>query len=166
MAAGSTYTPIATTTLVSTATSFTFSSISSSYTDLVLVCTYFKSATNTLGIQVNGDTTTKYSQTTLFGDGTTAYSLRESAADTWYPMDGSSVSTSNPNIYIANFQNYSNTTTYKTMIGRGGVASNATGADVGLWRSTSAINSITINTRGIGTINANTTFTLYGIAAA
>jgi hypothetical protein len=161
----STYTPIATQTLASAAASVTFSSIPQGYTDLVLVCTYFKSASNTLGIQVNGDTTTKYSQTTLFGNGTTSYSLRESTSETWYPMDGSSLSTSNPNMYIANFQNYSNTTTYKTMISTGGVASNASGADVALWRSTSAINSITINTRGFGNIDANSTFTLYGIQA-
>lgn len=166
MAVGATYEPIATTTLGSAAASYTFSSIPSTYTDLVLVCAYFKSATNTLGIYVNGDTANNYSQTTLFANGTIVYSLRESNVPNWYCVDGSGANTTNPNLYIANFQNYANTTTYKTMIGRGGVASDATGTDVGLWRSTSAINSITLTTRTFGNINSNSTFTLYGIAAA
>lgn len=164
--ASSTYTPIATTTLSSAAATYTFSSIPSTYTDLVLICSYFKSATNTLGGYVNGDTGSNYSQTTLFGSGTTAYSLRETSATTWYFVDGAASSTTNPNIYILNFQNYSNTTTYKTVIGKGGEAANGAGADACLWRSTAAINSITITTRGFGNLNTGSTFTLYGIAAA
>lgn len=166
MAAGSTYTPIATTTLGSAVASYNFASISGAYTDLVLVCTYFKSAANVLGFQVNGDTANNYSNTTVFGNGSTTTSLRETNVDSTYCLDGSSASTTNPNIYIANFQNYSNTTTYKTILGRGGVASSAVGADVCLWRSTAAITSILVTARGLGTISTGTTLTLYGIAAA
>jgi hypothetical protein len=162
-----TYEAIQTTTLGSSAATVTLGSISGAYTDLVLVCTYTKSATNTAGIYVNGDDASAfYSQTTMFGTASTAYSIRESNGPVWYMLDGSAASISNPNIYIAQFQNYSNTTTFKTMIGKGGVGSNAAGADVCLWRNTDAITSITFSSRGIGTISAGSTFTLYGILAA
>jgi hypothetical protein len=43
---------------------------------------------------------------------------------------------------------------------------NEVSAAVGLWRSTSAINSITILTSNAATFPTSTTFTLYGIEAA
>jgi hypothetical protein len=59
--------------------------------------------------------------------------------------------------------NYSNSTTYKTILGRSNAATSGTSAAVGLWRSTSAINSIEI---GTVSFTAGSTFSLYGIAAA
>lgn len=66
-----------------------------------------------------------------------------------------------------NFQNYSNTTTFKTMIGRNGAAAFDVEASVQLWRSTSAINTLQLFA-GQGGINftSGSTFTLYGITAA
>jgi hypothetical protein len=58
--------------------------------------------------------------------------------------------------------NYSNTTTYKTIIARGSGASNEVKAQVNLWRSTSAITSITVYAGG-GNFNSGASFTLYGI---
>jgi hypothetical protein len=67
---------------------------------------------------------------------------------------------------IINIQNYASTSTYKTSIARG---SNAAGGDVtasvNMWSSNSAITSLRLYT-GSGNINAGSTFTLYGIAAA
>lgn len=165
MAAGSTYTPIATQTLSSSAASVTFSSISGAYTDLVLVCSYIKSTTANARIQVNGNTATNYSNTALYGDGTTAASGRDSSVSYYYLTSQYTASTTNPTIGIVNFMNYSNTTTYKTIISRGGVASTGTDATVGLWRSTAAITSIELNT-ATGTFSTGSTFTLYGIARA
>jgi hypothetical protein len=76
------------------------------------------------------------------------------------------------NIFITDFQNYSNTTTNKTWIGRMG-SGNQTSAIVNLWRSTSAINTIAIAESGdggsgsfnYGNMLSGTTFTLYGIKA-
>ena len=62
-------------------------------------------------------------------------------------------------------QNYANTTTYKTMISRASDATQNAIAYVGLWRSTSAINSITLSVSA-GTFAIGSTFTLYGIKAA
>ena len=66
---------------------------------------------------------------------------------------------------IVQFQNYSNTTTYKTVLSRGNNASNLVEAFVGLWRSTSAITAIDIKTQS-GNFSIGSTFTLYGIKAA
>jgi hypothetical protein len=59
MAAGNTYTPIVTNTLSSATSSVTFSSISGSYTDLVLVIAYKAATTNypTLRLSFNGSAT-------------------------------------------------------------------------------------------------------------
>jgi hypothetical protein len=64
-----TYTPIATTTLGTAAASVTFSSISGSYTDLVLIIAGVQSVADVPYIQFNSDTATNYSRTQLSGDG-------------------------------------------------------------------------------------------------
>jgi hypothetical protein len=67
---------------------------------------------------------------------------------------------------IHNIQNYSNTTTFKTTVRRGGsTGSGMPQAEVGLWRNTSAISTILL-TAGSGNFGVGTTFTLYGIKAA
>ena len=66
---------------------------------------------------------------------------------------------------IAQFQNYSNTTTYKTMLSRANAAGYVQ-ARVNLWRSTSAINTIKISGQSGMTFNTGCTFTLYGILSA
>jgi hypothetical protein len=170
MAAGSTYSPIATTTLGSAAASYTFSSIPSTYTDLILIGQFYETAgNNNANIQVgNGsiDTATNYSMTNLRGTGTTAYSARSTSSTLIYwDYTGAGASTGTG---IIHFQNYSNTTTYKTCLLRydnGGASFGGSNAAVGLWRSTSAINTIKINADAT-TFPAGSTFTLYGIAAA
>lgn len=161
-----TYEPIATTTLGSAQASVTFSSISGSYTDLVLVTnTYLSSSSQSGNITYNGDTGTNYSVTFLGGNGSSASSSRSSTRAN-LPLDlGYGYSSSNFGVYTVHIQNYTNTTTFKTMISRGGQAGISTNATVGLWRSTSAITSITCGTSG-GNYVAGSTFTLYGIKAA
>lgn len=164
MPAGSTYTPIATTTLGSAQANVTFSSISGAYTDLVLVAQPLKSTAGggTVRLQLNSDTGTNYSFTRLFQENNTTYSDRGSNSAFFTAFwNGDSVG----NTLIFNFQNYSNTTTNKTIIGRSGNASAITGALVSLWRNTAAINTIYVYNDG-GNFSAGSTFTLYGIAAA
>lgn len=166
-----TYEPIATTTLGSDVTSYTFSSIPNTYTDLVLVATPSVTTGNeNLGIRVgNGsaDTGSNYSVTVLTGNGTSAASDRNSN-QTSFLADyyGSMGTTLNNYPHIFNFMNYANTTTNKTIIGRANRADSGTDAIVGLWRSTSAINVIYIFGRGGATLKTGSTFTLYGIKAA
>jgi hypothetical protein len=165
-----TYTPIATQTLGSAAGSVTFSSIPATYTDLVLVTNFQQaSGSTTCAIRFNGDTGTNYSMTVLSGSGVGAVSARSSSVDLIYVPYWSN--TANTPIFSThNIMNYSNTTTYKTVITRFGStrasdSSMATVAEVDLWRSTSAINSIEVFGRSVN-FNAGSTFTLYGIKAA
>jgi len=166
MAAGSTYTPIATTTLGSAAATVTFSSISSSYTDLVLIVNMSSTtnAANYLYMQYNGDTGSNYSTTIVGGDGATAVSVRF-ANRTNFNIDYSATPKTERGNRIINIMNYANTSTYKTGIVRSTRAGGGTDAIVGLWRSTAAINEIKL-TCDSDTFATGSTFTLYGIAAA
>lgn len=163
-----TYEPIATNTLGSAAASVTFSSIPATYTDLVLVITPIVTAATTFGMQYNGVTTgTPYSTTILYGDGTSATSARTSNENVIRISYGATSRTTNSGNIIVNIMNYANTTTYKTNLSRDNIASEATGAQVSLWRSTAAINQIVISPNSGGTIiNTGSTFTLYGIKSA
>lgn len=164
MAAGSTYTPIATTTLASAATSYTFSSIPSTYTDLVLIADMSATgSTNYPSIRLNGDTAGNYSRTYINGDGTTATSSRN--GETYMTVFGNQITATRTN-FIMHFMNYANTTTYKTALSRKNDTGNIMGATVHLWRSTSAISSILITSQTADTFKIGTMFTLYGITAA
>jgi hypothetical protein len=169
MAAGGTYEPIATTTLGSASNSVSFSSISGSYTDLILVATG-KNSTGFDGIDIrvgNGslDTGSNYSQTMLNGNGSSAQSSRDSSATSMTNMGITSSSTEQVSIY--HFMNYSNTTTYKTVLARSNVTDFRVAAIIGLWRSTSAINTIQLRSDNASyNFTTGSTFTLYGIAAA
>ena len=166
MAAGATYEPIATTTLVSATNLVSFTSISGSYTDLVFVFTGTNAtSSNGMRVRVNGDTGSNYSFTQLYGDGSTTGSARsatETSASLFVDV-GASQATG-----IAHFQNYSNSTTYKTILSRGSAANTTADTSVGLWRNTAAITSMEFRLTGNATSNFATgsTFTLYGIAAA
>jgi len=165
MAAGITYTPLATTTLGSNTASVTFSSIPSTYTDLVLICSTASATAggNELNCQVNSDTGSNYSFTYVLGNGSSAASGRGSNQTRWAPGE-QSASFENPTLMY--FFNYSNTTTYKTMLSRRNTVSNLTSAFVNLWRSTSAINSIYLYNASGHLFLSGSTFTLYGIKAA
>ena len=157
-----TYTPIATQTLGSAASSVTFSSISGTYTDLRII--YATTASGDAGnyLRFNSDTGSNYSRTGLYGNGSSAGSNRDTNATGIYgPFTMSSAITSN----TIDIMNYSNTTTNKTCLVRAGAANNSTLASVGLWRSTAAITSVSITCDGAN-FTSGSTFTLYGIKAA
>ncbi len=158
----STMTPIATQTIASNVSSVTFSSIPQTYTDLVLICyAISNTGTNDIGITFNGDTGSNYSRTFMGGNGSSAYSGRNTSVTVGYGMFFSTAGVQG-NI---NIMNYSNATTYKTMMIRAGQAADSTAAAVDLWRSTAAISSVTL-TAMANSIAAGSTFTLYGIKAA
>ncbi len=168
MAAGITYTPIASTTLNTTASSVTFSSISGSYTDLVAVVVGINSGTGYGEVWArvgNGsvDSGSNYSRTVLRGNGSSGSSFR-TTNETYIYMDNAFAGSGNGNL-IMNFQNYSNTTTNKTILIRSNGAGNHVNAQVELWRSTSAIDIITFYPDS-GSFQSGSVFSLYGITAA
>lgn len=160
----STYTPIATTTLGSASASVTFSSISGSYTDLVLIVAGSKSGSGSADVvwQANGNTGSNYSQTAIYGAGTVAESDRGSnATGARAGRIGASQS-----ISVLNFFNYSNTTTNKTCVARGSVADSLVISQVSLFRNTSAITSLSFTLATGDNFASGCVFTLYGIKAA
>lgn len=154
-----TYEKIATNTLSSSQSSITFSSISGSYTDIVVIIDGVSSAGGELRFQFNGSGT-GYSFTQLYGAGGSAGSSRDSGRSTG--RIGSTRTTRNTT--IGHIMNYSNTTTYKTVISRDGTSDVITQAFVNLWQNTAAITSI-VFTPETGTFSSGTVFTLYGIKA-
>ncbi len=164
-----TYDKIASTTLSSTQSDVTFSGISGSYTDLVLVCQPITTASYaTTYIQFNNDTGSQYSWTNAGGDGSSSYAGRASNV-TFARLDNGTYSTNiNDHNIIANFNSYSNTAFEKTFYSRASGAGTDQGAEmiVGLWRSTSAITSIKIYPSGGTTWASGSTFTIYGILKA
>lgn len=162
----STYEPLATTTLGSAAASVTFSSISGSYTDLVLVSNLYGNggAANVL-VRFNSDTGSNYSSTTITGNGSAASSFRNTSTDSIFMINSGSSLNGAWGTFIMSVNNYSNATTYKTALARFGAAGNEVTSTIGLWRNTSAINAIEIRTSS-NTYLAGSTFTLYGIKAA
>jgi len=161
-----TYEPIATTTLGSATNTVTFSSISGSFTDLI--CIMNLGVTNTFyapRIRFNSDTGSNYSDTILSGNGSTATSERHTNATSILGSSTGYTGNSLSVTFIFTVNNYANTTTYKTAIGRSSSSNNEASAFVGLWRNTAAINSMTFFV-GAGNFMTGSTFTLYGIASA
>ena len=165
-----TYEPIATTTTTTASPAITFSSISGTYTDLVLVISIRANSTPTsfgTGIRFNSDTGSNYSRTLVYGSGSSATSVRTTNQDRIFFSAGPTAANTF-NIIRLNIMNYSNSTTYKTVIARNDDIADVTSATAALWRNTNAITSITItpyddNATGFAT---GCTFTLYGIKAA
>jgi hypothetical protein len=160
-----TYDKIATYTAPSPQSSYTFTTISQAYTDLVLVYNGTVTVTGKdIRWQFNGDTGGNYSYTYINGNGSTAASGRL-ANSSYIPSYATVGSSANPATILFHVMNYSNTTTYKTALMRASDAGAELNAYVGLWRNTAAITSIKIfpNTDNFST---GSTFTLYGIKAA
>jgi|694.fasta_scaffold98158_3 hypothetical protein len=160
----STYEPIATSTLSSTASIITFSSISGTYTDLVLVVSCLDNGASRTRLRLNGDSATNYSRINLVGNGVNPNSYSASNETLFDLSVAAGTSSTNPTAQIISINNYSNTTTNKTILSRYSLASGAVEAMVGLYRSTAAITSVSYFT--LGTMQIGTTATLYGIKAA
>jgi hypothetical protein len=133
----------------------TFSSIPSTYTDLrfIFVCGVGGAITS---MRYNGDTGSNYHSVLAWAQGTTATTARYSIGYTFaIPPGGSQQIQQRIDI-----NSYSNSTTYKTSMSRVDVFSTSTTFGIQLWKSTSAINSVSL-------VNSGTfdsyVITLYGI---
>jgi len=162
-----TYEPIATTTLGSAASSITFSSITSAYTDLRIIMNVAGGgSSNFVQIRFNSDATSNYSRTSLIADGSTVTSTRASATNGLLNVAASG--SVQPELILADIFSYSNTSVYKTWLSSDNSDANGSGnvgRIVGLWRSTAAIDTILLQ-GNTGNFAAGTTATLYGILKA
>lgn len=163
MAAAQTYEPIATNTLSSNTNTVTFSSIPQTYTDLIIVFNGSNTTSADFRIQVGNssvDTGTNYSRTFIFGYSGGIVASRDTNNNFW-----TASSYTNRGNAIIQIMNYSNTTTNKTSLIRNDISTDISYASVNLWRSTSAINIITLS-QPTHNFTSGSIFTLYGIKAA
>ena len=166
MAAGPTYEKIQSSTLASAVATVTFTSISGDYTDLVVIINAANTSVDANAyLLINNDTGTNYSRTNLLGNGSVATSNKASSQDNLWITPTIGTGTNFGTNWILSFQNYSNTTTNKTIIYRGNQASGGLATVAGLWRDTAAITRLDILTQGTAW-KVGSTFTLYGIKAA
>lgn len=161
--ATNTYVALQTQVLGSAAASVTLSPIPSGYTDLLIVVASSNSTNTDTYIRFNGDSSSAYSSTYIRGDGSSAYSGRRSSFNRIL-IEENGTGTGQMVTKIA-VQNYSNSTTYKTILSRADAASNGTSAVVGLWSNTAAITSILIGSDS-GNFQTGSTFTIYGLLAS
>lgn len=163
-----TYEPIATTTLGSATGTITFSSIPSTYTDLILVASLIPASGAYHYLRINGDTSSNYSHTRITGSGSAAQSARSGFNNEGFvAFDYNTNNYSKPVLYKLQFLNYAGST-FKTYFAEASMDTNGSGTvirTVGLWRSTSAITTLAL-VQATGTWSAGSTATLYGIARA
>jgi hypothetical protein len=157
-------------TLASAAASIEFTSIPQTFTDLVLLVSgrgNSGTGSTQLQIQFNSTGSSQYSDRTLGGSGSAAYSSSRSSQNviftTIIPLASYTSNTfSNGSIYIPNYTAAVN----KSVSIDGVLENNATAANaeivVGLWANTAAIT--TINLQAGGTqFDTGSTVSLYGI---
>lgn len=182
MSKTATYALIASQTLGSATATVTFTSIPGTYTDLILQSSIRAdvSTFNNMNypiLRFNGDSTSGlYSVTNLYarntGGGNTAASTRSSGQNE-INLGGVATSAMASGIFSTHqiqLQDYANTSTNKTVLGRIGTGGNLTALDgvwasVGLWRNTNAITSLSLTGTSSGLFQIGSTFRLYGIQA-
>jgi hypothetical protein len=160
----STYTPITTTVLTSTASSVTFNSIPQNYTDLrIVISAKMNTTTGQLYMLFNGDGGTNYSRTMVWNNGTSYGSNRDSTYSTLNIDYYGIVSTDRFNTQILDLMQYSNTNITKNCLFRNVNTEYGNDVVAGLWNNTNAITQIVIYASQ--TLAIGSTFSLYGIAA-
>jgi hypothetical protein len=170
-----TYTLISSNVLASSAASVTFSAIPATYTDLVLRCSLRNNISETypalVRLTFNGDTSSLYSSTIIYGQDGSAGSFRESSAARIGAYANNSANStantfSNVEIYIPSY-----TVSQSKVVSINEVAeNNATTAAIidavaGLYRSNTAITSLTLTSRDTSSFVSGSSFYLYGISS-
>tara|TARA_R110000868_G_scaffold201379_1_gene448948 strand:- start:1050 stop:1556 length:507 start_codon:yes stop_codon:yes gene_type:complete len=166
----STYEPIATVTTSGTTNVITFSSIPNTYTDLRLICNFTSDGTFSHRIQFNSDTASNYANT-LMVNNSGAVQINEAVGARW-ASNSVGVDPTIPSMAIIDIFGYANTSLNKAFLSQGaGSYYTTTGGyaeiNVGLWRSTAAINTLKLLWSAGGyNFKAGSIFALYGIKAA
>jgi hypothetical protein len=173
MAAGPTYELIATTTLSSNENEITFSSIPGTYTDLVFVVQAQSnsggSSVNGMRCRINGNAGNNYSYTSISGAGGSVTSGRETNVDYFIPGEITQTSNDSRSLCIFTIMSYTNTNIFKSILSRGNT-NVQTNANIGLYRSTSAVTSVSISRNffvdSVSKVKSGSIVSLYGIKSA
>jgi len=161
-----TYTPLATITLTSAASSISFSSIPATYRDLIVVASNLNVVSGTSGLRIrfNSDTVSTYETVHMAGSGTAAASFTSGGGGFGQLQGASGIGISTNNITIVNIMDYSTTNKHKSWLTRTNQANDNVEASAGRWPSTAAINNCTI-IAGPNAFAIGSTFSLYGVIA-
>jgi len=155
-----TYTPLATVTLGTAASSVTFSSIPATYRDLILVFVGVFSTAQNPTVRFNGDTTTSYSLVRMLNDGNTPIS----SANTENSLYVGNALTTTPAQIQVQLMDYSTTDKHKTALVNHSIGGTTTMRIADRWANTAAVTTISWSV-ATGTMNAGTTLNLYGVIA-
>jgi hypothetical protein len=156
-----TYTPLATVTLGSSASSVTFSNIPATYRDLILVPRWIGTGGVALRIRPNSDSGNATS-VNMRGNGSTTGSGTGTTIEFAYADGGGDY------VGTVQFMDYSATDKHKTVLTRSSngdlSGTNYVWAFAARWASTSAMTSLVL-IQSSGNIAAGSTFNLYGVIA-
>jgi hypothetical protein len=161
-----TYTPLATVTLGSSASSVTFSSIPATYRDLIIVVNAQCDGLGAANYRANGDSGSNYPYVTLRNNGSTPSS--GSGTFTQFVAQDASATSGTRIMSVFQIMDYSATDKHKTGLARASYNQNSNGADVTeanavRWANTAAINSLQVLSSN--PFVAGSTFNLYGVIA-
>ena len=164
-----TYTLISSITVGAAVASVEFTSIPSTYTDVVVVgsCRLAR-ATNggQLNVNFNGSSA-NLSGKDLYGNGSTTSSNSSGSEVALVPGANTTASTfSNFQLYVPNYAGSTNKSWSSDFTSENNATAGYDGFVAGLWSSTAAINAIKFLDNGAGNIDVNSTFYLYGVKNA
>lgn len=162
----SAWTPLANLTLGSAATTVTFSSISGSYRDLVLVVAGGSNSYSAFEIKFNGSSA-NYTYAGMETNGGSSAYVPSGAATALvgnYNYWVEDIGTSNTTYQFQVFD-YAQTSKHKSTLYRVSAAATGVGAYFGRWADTSAVTSIAVGRAAGNTWRTGTTFALYGVSA-
>lgn len=156
-----TYTPLATVTLASTASSVTFSSIPATYRDLILVVNASSSIQTELFLRLNSDTGSNYNTVRMQGNGSiTGSASTANATGARLNGNGDIMTTLSFNALIQ-FLDYSATDKHKSGLSRTNSA-NGVDACAFRWANTNAVSTV-LAYPATGTFSSGSTFNLFGV---
>jgi len=158
------------------AASIDFSSIPSTYTDLVLKGSTRISTSNNydgIFIKVNNSTAFQYADRTLYGNGSSAASIFNVVGDNnaglyWLYTNGNNSTAStfgNFDIYVPNYAGSSQKSFSYDAVSENNATASWANITAGLWNQTTAINRLTLTPNG-GTFLQYSTAYLYGVKNA
>jgi hypothetical protein len=160
-----TYTPLATVTLGSAASSVTFSSIPATYRDLILVTDVIAGANQGASVRYNSDSGSNYSTLVMRGYATTVESA--STTDNVLYITYSAVGSGKKCFTTLSVMDYSATDKHKTGLHRSnyeGTSTTFAEAMATRWANTAAITSLQFFA-STGNFAIGSTFNLYGVIA-
>jgi hypothetical protein len=152
------------------ASSVTFSSIPSTYKSLQVRFSFLTDNGQNINLRLNGDTAANYASHWIKGLSTSVVAAQGSTTLSFMRLEGNSNGTSAtyPFVGIIDLIDYASTSKNKTVRSITGNDRNADGGSEinllsGLWRSTSAVNSLTIYLGSDINFNSGTNIALYGV---